>query len=243
MLANTINTIFKRKQIKDHVSFNWMKFQDNSINYSTDKDLLFDTVPVSVVLTTIKKRKEFVNSFVLPSIQANNPAEIIIIDDEELGIQEKRNKGASLAKQDYIFFCDDDVIIPKNHLKILHESILGSDYSFAYTDYQAIVFDESSHAFRKNYYHSASHFDLKKLKRNNFIDTCSLVKKSDFCGFDPKIKRFQDWDLWLTLSLNGHTGIYVEETGIMKFYFDSGISSSKNLKYHRDVILKKHGLL
>jgi len=242
MLANAINVMFKRKQIKDPPSFNWMKFQDNSMNYTANEDVLFEKVPVSVVLTTIKRRKEFVNSFVLPSIHANNPSEIIIVDDEELGIQNKRNKGAGLAKQDYIFFCDDDVIIPKNHLNLLYKTIIESDCAFAYTDYQAIVFQETSHILRKNYYHNASDFDLEKLKKKNYIDTCSLVKKSIFCGFDPDIKRFQDWDLWLTLSLRGYKGLYVKGTGIMKFYFDSGITSSAKLKDCKDIILKKHNI-
>jgi len=243
MLAKGIKTMFKRKQIKDNISFNWMKFQANSMNYSNNEDSSLDKIPVSVVLTTIKKRKEFVNSFVLPSIQANNPSEIIIIDDEELDIQNKRNKGAKLAKEEYIFFCDDDVIIPKNHLCTLYKSILKSNFSFVYTDYQAIVLPESTHKFRENYYHQASEFDLEKLKKVNYIDTCSLVKKSIFCGFDPEIKRFQDWDLWLTLSLQGYKGLYVKETGIMKFYLDSGITSSTKLAKSKDIVLKKHNLL
>jgi hypothetical protein len=244
IISNLFSKVFKRKsQRNKNSSFQWLKSKQKTIDLFQQNIEQNDKLPVSVVLTTIKRRNLFVSSFVLPAIQVNNPAEIIIIDDEELGIQEKRNKGASLAKERFIYFCDDDIIMPKNHLRILCKALESSDNSFAYTDYQAIVFDESSHALRKNYYHSAKSFDLEKLKRKNYIDTCSLVKKSDFCGFDPEIKKFQDWDLWLTLSLNGHTGIYVEETGIIKFYFDNGISSPKNLKNCRNVILKKHGLL
>ena len=56
--------------------FNWLK-RDKAKLLNDKKN-----IPVSVILVVIKSRLEFVNAFVLPSIKANNPAEIIIIDDE-----------------------------------------------------------------------------------------------------------------------------------------------------------------
>ena len=218
--------------------FNWLK-RDKAKLLNDKKN-----IPVSVILVVIKSRLEFVNAFVLPSIKANNPAEIIIIDDENLSNQEKRNKGVKQATQEYIFICDDDVIMPSNHLQILHKAINNNPkYVFAYTDYQAIVMDPTTHPIDKNYYHKSKELSLEELIFKNYIDTCSLVKKEFFPYFDPDIKRFQDWDLWLTIALKGHEGIYVKETGIIKYYLDEGITSkNSSILFNQNIVLKKHKL-
>ncbi|TLT05664.1 glycosyltransferase [Aliarcobacter thereius] len=220
------------------MSFEWIKKTNNFVVHNKEK------LPISIVLVVIKSRLEFVNAFVIPSIKANNPAEIIIVDDEDLTNQEKRNKGASLATQKYLFICDDDVVMPSNHLSILCKVLEDNDgLSFAYTDYQAIVMDPLTHPKGANYYQRSRPFDLEFLKFNNYIDTCSLVRKDSFPGFDPEIKRFQDWDLWLTMGLKGFKGVYVEETGIIKYYLDEGITSKKiSAEESRNIVLQKHNL-
>jgi hypothetical protein len=220
------------------MSFKWFEVACDTL-VNTNEQL-----PVSVVLVVIKSRLEFVNAFVLPSIQANNPAEIIVVDDEDLTNQEKRNKGASLATQKYLFVCDDDVVMPSNHLALLCKALDKDDkVAFAYTDYQAVVMDPITHPKGANYYQKSKDFDLESLKFSNYIDTCSLVRKELFPGFDPDIKRFQDWDLWLTITLRGHEGVYVKETGIIKYYLDEGITSKKtSIEISKNIVLKKHGL-
>jgi hypothetical protein len=102
------------------------------------------------------------------------------------------------------------------------------------------------------------YFDAKKLKENNFIDTTSLLRRSDFCGFDESLKRFQDWDLWLTLLEKNKSGIFIPEVLYTKTTrFGRGISSwLPSFAYHlpwkikavkdfesaREVVARKHGL-
>lgn len=220
------------------MSFDWLK---NSGDFSP---ALNNSLPVSVVLVVIKSRLDFVNAFVLPALKANNPAEIIVVDDDDLSNQEKRNKGAALATQKYLFVCDDDVVMPTNHLQILCQTLEdNASVAFAYTDYQAVVMDPSTHPKGSNYYQKSRDFDLEYLKVHNYIDTCSLVRKDVFPGFDPEIKRFQDWDLWLTIALSDQVGIYVKSTGIIKFYLDEGITSKAiSAEKSRNIILNKHAL-
>jgi hypothetical protein len=201
-------------------------------------------LPVSVVLTTIKSRSYFTNEFVIPALQQNNPAEILIIDDEDLNVQEKRNKGAAMATQDFIIFCDDDKIMPKHYLSILYKSLLNKpEYGFAYTDYQSIIIDAKGHLRKTNFYHQANVFDIEELRKMNYIDTCSLMRREAFCGFDPAIKRLQDWDLWLTMSEKGIKGLYVRNTGFLAFYLDEGISSNSNSYIEALASVKaKHGI-
>jgi len=203
-----------------------------------------EKLPISVIMPTIKSRNSFNRKFVFPMLVANNPAEIIIVDDEDINVQKKRNKGAALSTQKYLFFCDDDVIIPSNHLKVLYDCLEHNpEFVFAYTDYQAIVMNDNTHPNKTNFYHQAIEFDLEKLKVSNYIDTCSLVRKDFFPGFDHEIERFQDWDLWLTIALKGHKGKYVNNSGIIKYYLDEGITAnSYKLEDKKRVVLEKHGI-
>jgi hypothetical protein len=54
-------------------------------------------------------------------------------------------------------------------------------------------------------------FDADKLKHMPYIHTTSLMRRSIFPGFDESIKRLQDWDLWLTLLEQGHSGIWLRQ--------------------------------
>jgi len=49
----------------------------------------------------------------------------------------------------------------------------------------------------------------KKLKKFNYIDVTSLLRREDFPRFDESLKKFQDWDLWLSIAQKGKTGICV----------------------------------
>jgi hypothetical protein len=52
-------------------------------------------------------------------------------------------------------------------------------------------------------------FNADRLRKMNFVHTTSLVRRKDFPGFDPAIKRFQDWDVWLTMLEQQKTGVLV----------------------------------
>lgn len=40
----------------------------------------------------------------------------------------------------------------------------------------------------------------------------TLVRTADHPGWDNNIKRLQDWDVWLTMLSQGHTGKYIGQT-------------------------------
>ncbi|KKW45216.1 MAG: hypothetical protein UY95_C0004G0018, partial [Parcubacteria group bacterium GW2011_GWA2_56_7] len=102
------------------------------------------------------------------------------------------------------------------------------------------------------------------LRRMNFIHTSALIRSDGFPGFDEAIKRFQDWDVWLTLLKEGKEGVFVDEelfrvllphgrAGISSWRpsFLYGISwsilgwrppSVRRYEEARDVIRKKHHL-
>jgi hypothetical protein len=89
-----------------------------------------------------------------------------------------------------------------------------------------------------------------------YIHTSSLIRRADFPGFDETLKKFQDWDLWLSIAESGGKGVWIDK---MLFSVAPGGSMSDWLpaiayrllpflpavkKYNkaRLIIKKKHGL-
>lgn len=112
-----------------------------------------------------------------------------------------RNEGIAASHGEYIIICDADVVMRPDCLeKMLHALESHPECSFAYS------------AFRwewklfKSYPYSA-----ERLRKMNYINMASLVRREHHPGFDVAIKKFQDWDVWLTMLRQGHTGIYIPE--------------------------------
>lgn len=193
-----------------------------------------DLLPISVIVPHIESREEFFVNYCLPSINANHPAEVIVLDGDE-HVQWKRNEGAHRATSEFLFFCDDDIILGSDMLSKLLARIPGHD--FAYCDYLAA--NHPTPGFLK---HTARKFNLGALRRQNYISTMSLVRASAFPGFDEELERLQDWDMFLTMTNKGSTGVYVEDTNFIAFWLDTGITGNDNWKTARDQVREKHGL-
>jgi|SRR3989344_2790724 len=124
-----------------------------------------------------------------------------VIHQNHLGAAAARNRGAKDTQCEYILFCDADVILNINFL----ETCLGTltknqQYSYCYTSFK--------YGIKK---FKLWKFDEEKLKQMPYIHTTSLLRRSDFTGFDENMKRFQDWDLWLTMMENGKRGVWIPQ--------------------------------
>ena len=126
---------------------------------------------------------------------------IKIIKQKNSGSNSARNRGASLADAEYIIFCDADIIMKPKMLERM-KSALDKNSRAAYA-YSSFRYGLKSFKLWP--------FDAARLKQLPYIHTTSLIRRRLFPGFDEKIKRLQDWDLWLTMLENGHTGTYIPE--------------------------------
>lgn len=189
---------------------------------------------ISVVVPHLKSRDEFFYSKCLPSIELNNPREIFLMDDDS-GVQEKRNAGARRATSEFLFFCDDDIVLPEGFFTRMLDGI-GS-YDFAYCDYDAV-----NHPTKGFAGHRARHFDAAILRKMNYISTMSLVRRSAFPGFDVSLPRLQDWDLWLTMVANGSRGVYIRDLKFTAHWLDEGITKSGGWEAAQEMVKRKHGL-
>ena len=173
---------------------------------------------------------------------------IKVVEQENAGASLARNMGFRESKGDYVIFWDADTIARPEMLKKMIMTLQNnSQASYVYCQ------------FRFGWKKMKSHkFDPILLKKMNYIDTTSLIRRVDFPvrGFDESLKRFQDWDLWLTMLAQNKTGVLAPEILFKKivsgrkgmsswlpsFMFKLPWKCNKVLEYEqaREVILKKH---
>jgi glycosyltransferase involved in cell wall biosynthesis len=158
--------------------------------------------------------------------QSRMPSEVIVIDDasrdavepivdgfrgilpvryrrldENRGAPAARNIGASLTDGEFLLFMDADVELEPDALRKFSDALgAEGDADFAYSNFWW--------GWKK---FSARPWDPDALKRLNFIHTTSLIRRTAFGGFDESLKKFQDWDVWLSLAERGSRGVWLDE--------------------------------
>lgn len=135
------------------------------------------------------------------------------------GVQAARNYGAEKASGDFLLFSDADVIFEPEALASYFQALSDhQEASYAYCDYQRIGIVHSEH--------KAIPFDGDRLKERNYISTISLLRRQDFLGFDEKIRRLTDWDIWLNLWIkHGKIGVYIPKKLFRAWIRPHGISN------------------
>ena len=115
--------------------------------------------------------------------------------------QRARNLGFRHSKGEYIMFCDADVIMQPSMLekmmKVLQEH---PEAAYAYSGF--LLGRKAMPSFS---------FSTQRLRNMPYIHMSSLLRRAAFPGLDETLKKFQDWDMYLTLLKNGHTGIWISE--------------------------------
>lgn len=125
--------------------------------------------------------------------------QIQIIEQANQGRNPARMRGYTEARGDYLLFLDSDIEMEPDMLENLMQALeTNSEASFAYGQF---IF--GSKMF------SSFPYDPELLKKMNYIHTSALIRRDHFPGFDPAIKKFQDWDVWLSMLAAGHTGVFV----------------------------------
>ncbi len=123
------------------------------------------------------------------------------IEQENKGAPSARNRGFTESSGEFVIFLDADIIAKPSMLAKLYKKLEESPkFSYAYSSFLW--------GWKK---FKLWNFDEEKLKQIPYIHTSALIRREHFPGFDPNLKKFQDWDLWLTMLKKGHKGIWVDE--------------------------------
>lgn len=126
---------------------------------------------------------------------------IQVIRQANQGRNPARMRGFTEARGEYLLFLDSDIEMIPEMLEKLYQALQETpSASFAYGQFKF-----GGKMFR------GWPYDAEKLRELNYIHTSALIRREHFPGFDPVIKKFQDWDVWLTMLGEGHTGVYVPE--------------------------------
>lgn len=126
-----------------------------------------------------------------------------IFRQKNSGAPAARNTGFLKSRGEFLFFLDSDVILAPNAFKTFIDILSanpGASYSY------------SSFYFGKKLFRLEP-FSQARLRRAPFISTMSLIKRSDFPAemWDESLKKFQDWDLYLTMLEHDHRGVYIDK--------------------------------
>jgi glycosyltransferase involved in cell wall biosynthesis len=140
---------------------------------------------------------------------------IKVINQLNQGAPAARNHGFSEAVGHYVIFWDADTIARSEMLETMHQALVDNPAA-------SWVYSQFRFGWKKI---KSSQFDIELLKKNNYVDVTSLIRRDAFLPFDERLRRFQDWDLWLTLVEKGHSGVFVPKLLYKKIINPLGISS------------------
>jgi glycosyltransferase involved in cell wall biosynthesis len=175
---------------------------------------------------------------------------IQILSQENKGAPSARNLGFASSKGEYVIFWDADTLASPQMLEKMFEALQNNPQSaYAYSQFKfgwKVI--------------KSQNFDADKLRQVNYIDTTSLIRRSALSSvpWDTSLRRFQDWDLWLSLLEKNQTGVFVPEVLYKKivegrvgisnwmpsFIYKLPWKTKRVRKYEeaKQIILKKHGL-
>ncbi len=180
---------------------------------------------ISIIIPLYRQEKELALALQSIGRQSYRPIEVIVVDDNEVkndqlgmkniafsfpliflqpshsGAPGARNSGFQESKGAYVIFWDADVVGEPGMIeKMVNELEKNASASFVYCNFYF--------GWKKM---RGQSFDLSELRKKNYIMTTSLIRREHFPLFDESLKRFQDWDLWLTLAEQGEKGIWIDE--------------------------------
>jgi len=180
---------------------------------------------ISIVIPSWNHGAELIQCLATLEVQSYSPFEVIVVDDastddtqERLksvhvkyplrvirletnsGAPVARNRGASQATGEYLLFLDADIELRPHALDVMMQTLQRSGADFCYPSFR----------FGWKLFKGFS-FDPERLKHMPYIHTSALMKREVFPGFDETLKKFQDWDLWLTIVEKGGKGVWIPE--------------------------------
>lgn len=215
---------------------------------------------LSIVILSYNKAPVFGRFVDSLRAQTRKPDQVIVVDDASTdgmaellprycngwhtiklfqngGQSRARNVGFERVKGDLTVFLDGDLEMAPDMLEAL-EGALAKDpgASFAYGHYERV----GSRVDRLG----AKPWDVTALRDMNYISMVSMIRTKDLPRppLDETLRRYEDWDLWLTMAERGKRGILVDKVLFKAHYQPGDLSGSGESGSWYQAVKKKHGL-
>ncbi len=173
----------------------------------------------------------------------------LVLNQANAGAPAARNRGWRASQGDFLLFCDADAVLAPEALAIMLQALNNNPQaSYAYSSF-----------YWGNKLFKLKPFDAQQLKTEPCIHTMSLIRRADFpeTGWDESLKKFQDWDIWLTMLAARKFGVFIDQVlftvspgGTISSWLPSFAYKSlpflpqvKKYQAAKNIILKKHGLV
>ena len=189
--------------------------------------------------------------------QSRRPDEIIVVDDastdgmrRELaelppswtilalgkngGQSRARNLGCRHAAGDYVIFLDADIVMSPDMLASL-SGALDADPT------AGVAYGHFERQGSRNDPVRSIPWNAEVLQHRNYISMVSLVRRSHLPEppLDETLHRYEDWDLWIRMSLAGRSGVLVDRTLFTAHYRPEDLSGrGESLDWYRKVLAK-----
>jgi len=178
----------------------------------------------------------------LPSLkkQTYKNIEIIeIIDKQGKGASWARNQGLKKAKGAYLFFCDNDLELESDCLESLHRTLTENkeaDWAFGRFMIDGVEFNRNKGAM------PADLVSREFVDYFHGISTMSLIRATAKPKWDESLRRYDDWDLWIRLTRNGHLPVFCDRLLFRTVNRPGGITNAdpNDIRRWTKVLYKKH---
>ena len=115
-----------------------------------------------------------------------NDKRVVLIDKDNSGVSDTRNRGIKVANADYLVFLDSDDFIDSNYCEVLYKIISKSDYGLVICGAKLHEKDKTTSIFLD---------DFCELNENNVCDSDFLfsffIENNSFGGIISKIYRLR----------------------------------------------------
>lgn len=195
----------------------------------------FEQAPLISVIIPSRVGEEVITKESL-GMQTWKKFEVIVeFDKKKEGAPTMRNKGFKKANGSLVLFSDNDIEWKPYALEVMARKLREHPTkAYAYGSYTL-----------EGRLVGHQEFSTHDLWKWNYISTMALLRKEDFPGFEPSLKKFQDWDLWLTLLEKGRDGVFCGMVLFSTKYRPDGITYGKESPESteaRSIVMKRHSI-
>ena len=160
--------------------------------------------------------------------------DVLIINQENLGLSAARNTGALRSKGRFIFFIDSDDWIENNTLEMMFHYFkkynINNKKFFIFSD---IILEGNINKIVKKNYNFFEQLFLNQLPYSIFIEKNTFLLNN---GYDENMKLgYEDWEFNIRLGANN---IFGKRLPLPLFHYlvsNSGMLISKSSKYHSQI--------